>query len=351
MKIFALISSPTATGKAALLSEFLRKLNQNNEIIVFHDTYRDGDLEQLMQSYNIKTRTDLTLSTIARADLYLYDFYKLSKIIKKENPDLILCCETNDIITAIVARLLSGKDIKILSHEKSSGRFLSRQIDGYIKACSQNTTNNNSFSTNPGLPVFNYIATVDYTSFFPANTENRDAARKHFGLDESDFVIGSVGRFKDGRGQRRMLRAFDRVKKNHPELKLLLAGFGENLPLIKWQAKQMGISEDVLLPGFLTDKLVTAYHAMDAFVLPVCGRDKIGRAAIEAKACKTPVFKVEENLSIIKLEKVFKQILDCNLSQVRNVQSKEYKESLKQNIELDFTFWFNKNWETKKRAT
>jgi len=352
MKIFVLISSPTLTGEAAALVDFLRQINSDKQHIrVFSDTYRDGDLNQHLQKYGFESDRSLSLSTVARLDQYITDIFKLARILRKKRPDALICCLSNDIFTALAARLLSQANTPVISYSSNAEKrkcsmsrvYMSRNIITTSQPFAKQEIENQISAQQDQQTVFRYPASMRQNKFFPASNSEKNTARDKYGFSENDLVIGSVGRFKDGRGQRRMLEAFGFFRREFPNAKLMLVGYGENYPIVKWSAKQMGLEKDVIFPGFLKDELVSAYHAMDAFVLPAIGRDGFGRATLEASACKLPVWTVEGECSTNKLQSIFNEIaLTENLREMGQQNFELLKTYQKMDIEKAFVEWFER---------
>lgn len=99
------------------------------------------------------------------------------------------------------------------------------------------------------------------------STEQRSAARSHWGVKEEEFLFGCVSVFVPEKGQRHLIEALATVRKSHPEARLLLAGDGQCRGELEALAKQLGQSEAVLFPGFVND-VSRVYDALDAFAFP-----------------------------------------------------------------------------------
>ena len=103
---------------------------------------------------------------------------------------------------------------------------------------------------------------------FPLRTpEQRSGARKHWGVQESEFLFGCVSFFVPEKGQRHLIEALPLVRALHPEARLLLAGDGACRPELEALAKRLGQAEAVLFPGFIED-VSQVYAALDAFAFP-----------------------------------------------------------------------------------
>jgi len=97
--------------------------------------------------------------------------------------------------------------------------------------------------------------------------EQRENARRHWGVTEGDFLFGCVSVFVPEKGQRHLIEALAEVRKSRPEARLLLAGNGQCRTELEALAKRLGLSETVLFPGFVND-VARVYDALDAFTFP-----------------------------------------------------------------------------------
>ena len=101
----------------------------------------------------------------------------------------------------------------------------------------------------------------------PPTPEQRNSARKHWGIKEHEFLFGCVSVFVPEKGQRHLIEALPKVRAAHPEARLILAGDGECLAESQMLAKTLQQSEAVLFPGFVND-VAQVYAALDAFAFP-----------------------------------------------------------------------------------
>jgi glycosyltransferase involved in cell wall biosynthesis len=97
--------------------------------------------------------------------------------------------------------------------------------------------------------------------------EQRQAARRRWGISESTPLLGCVGVLLPDKGQEWLIRALVEVKKEFPSAKLLLAGDGPCREKLETLAKQLGLESDVIFAGFVKD-IENVYAALDVFLLP-----------------------------------------------------------------------------------
>jgi glycosyltransferase involved in cell wall biosynthesis len=288
MTVISLCSAPTLTGRVALIAGLTAGLAQSGlETRLFLDTCRAGDLSDWCAQRGVPVDRSLNLSTVAWPGAYVRDLWRLAAILRRLRPQAILAAESNDLLLAVAARKLARWRVPIAAYApETPRRSMARLPDAWIRPAltSQNLDTIPGFSGAllPTGPL------VDPLRFCPVASAARQRLREGFGFASDDRVIGWVGRVKAGRGWDRLLAALRSCQEN--KLKLLLVGFGEDLPYARWWATRAGLAGRVVFAGFRGADLPDCYRAMDALILPETGRDGLGRAGLEALACGLPLW-------------------------------------------------------------
>lgn len=94
---------------------------------------------------------------------------------------------------------------------------------------------------------------------------SRDAARERLGV--SGLVIGAVGRLEDQKGHAHLLAALPEVRREIPDMLVLLVGEGRRQEDLKRQVQDLGLQDMVRFLGTRRD-LPEIYRALDLFVQP-----------------------------------------------------------------------------------
>ena len=103
--------------------------------------------------------------------------------------------------------------------------------------------------------------------------------------DESPILL-AAGRLAHVKGFDVLLRAFRRVRNDRPA-RLIILGDGREEPHLKRLGERLGLSRDILFPGFVPDPLVWMRYA-SVFVLSSRSEGLPG-VLIQAMACGVPV--------------------------------------------------------------
>ena len=129
---------------------------------------------------------------------------------------------------------------------------------------------------------------------FPA----RGSFRSRYSIKDEDVVILFLSRLHAIKGVDILIKAFERVKQEIDNAKLVIAGPDEGqLSFLIKTVEKSQLSEDVIFTGPLyQDEKYEAYRDADVFVLP-SRFESFGNVVIEALGCGTPVV-VTENCGV-----------------------------------------------------
>jgi glycosyltransferase involved in cell wall biosynthesis len=125
---------------------------------------------------------------------------------------------------------------------------------------------------------------VDTTAFSPGAT----SIRQTLGWNDSDFVIGYVGRLLRLKGVDILASAFSEFARFCPNARLLIVGSGEKATLIQTiLRRELATGMVHMEPDVAHQRLADWYRAMNLFVMP-SRYENFSNAILEALACGIP---------------------------------------------------------------
>ena len=122
------------------------------------------------------------------------------------------------------------------------------------------------------------------------NAETSKALKRQFGIREEDFVIGFAGRLVRDKGIIELVRAYQEIRKQHQNVRLMLVGMLEIRDALPVDVVKT-IKEDkgIISTGYVGYAIIEQYYAlMDVYVLPSY-REGFPTSVLEASAMEIPV--------------------------------------------------------------
>lgn len=129
---------------------------------------------------------------------------------------------------------------------------------------------------------------LDTARFHPGAGQR--AFRRELGFADSDIVVGVVARFQKYRKMDTFFEAMRLVVQQNPRVKAMLVGRSSQMEeTIRRPIQRLGLTQHVVLAGYLTDRYLDGLASMDLFVFMIAGSDGTARAMREALAMGIPV--------------------------------------------------------------
>jgi glycosyltransferase involved in cell wall biosynthesis len=122
-----------------------------------------------------------------------------------------------------------------------------------------------------------------------ATMETRAAARTRLGWPAAQKIVVAVRRLAPRMGLENLLMAVAILRREVPEIQLLIAGRGALHARLAAQIESLGLASNVRLLGFVSDDdLPYIYRAADLSVVPSVALEGFGLTAAESLAAGTP---------------------------------------------------------------
>jgi glycosyltransferase involved in cell wall biosynthesis len=165
-------------------------------------------------------------------------------------------------------------------------RAIIRLSHGPISGCSRHAI----LSHLPGLaakrvrPVY---YGVDVSRFRPPTATESEAARRQFEIPPECSVISHVGRFVPEKNHELILDVADRIRRQVPAIRFILAGSGPLYPTVRQRVRELDLDGIVIFTGEI-EHPERVLWASDVFLFP-SHSEGLGLALLEAAACGVAV--------------------------------------------------------------
>lgn len=162
-----------------------------------------------------------------------------------------------------------------------------------VDACTQGHIE--GIRKNLGLTDDRVILVENATNTDRFRPEDKQEARKRVGLDKFDFVVGYSGGVPWERGGVELITLLPRLREKFPNLGVAIVGGGGRLGELKDLAAKLGVTDHVLIPGFVPyDQIPDYVNSFDVGIAfdRVDRFDRIGNSNQKVRqyiACGLPV--------------------------------------------------------------
>jgi glycosyltransferase involved in cell wall biosynthesis len=124
---------------------------------------------------------------------------------------------------------------------------------------------------------------------FARSPDRVEEARRRYPLPEgAGPVLGCLGSFEERKAQAILLDAVDRVRRDLPELRLLLVGEGPDEEMLRDLVKQRGLEKNVIFFPF-TSEPEYVFELLDLLVLSSTHKEGLPNVLLESLAMGVPV--------------------------------------------------------------
>ena len=220
-------------------------------------------------------------------ELSRYSFFKLARIIDKEEIDVVHLHWTKDIPTVVFAKLLSKRKPQIvqtrhmhMTRFKSDfyHKFLYKNIDMMIAVTNLVKEQLEKFipkDIRPKIETFYIGANTPKL----LNDEEKNNLKKSFNIID-EFIVCIVGRIEEAKGQHIVLQAVESLRKNGIKIKTLVVGHYMDENYFKYLKNSY---PNDIFTGFVSNP--TDFMQISDCVVLATKKETFGLVLIEAMKC------------------------------------------------------------------
>ena len=268
MKVIHLISGGDSGGAKTHVHSLLQNLSRTIEVTMV--CFMEGPFAQEARELGIST-------VVLPGHNLLHTFRTLKQMIREGGYQIIHCHGARGNMMGALLRKATGLPVVTTVHSDYRldylGRPFSRISYGTINTIALRRLDyrigvsdamtdlliSRKFDPDKLFTIYNGL---DFTPRTPAMT--REAYWKSVGLqaDENSVVVGIAARLNPVKDIATLVRGFALAHETCPNLRLLIAGDGEQMDMLKNLARELGVAEQVCFAGWVTDT-DSFYNALD----------------------------------------------------------------------------------------
>ncbi|MDX9975459.1 MAG: glycosyltransferase family 4 protein [FCB group bacterium] len=224
------------------------------------------------------------------------DLREAMRVLREEKPDVVHVNGSQDHWLFGLADRMLGRPVCLVRtrhntypvRDSLSNRILNRDWTDYqIVVCDVVRKTLAAQSTFDAARMCTIHNGVDVEAFRP-DGGMRESARREFGFDEQDIVLGIAARLVAAKGHEFLFRAVAQLQRELPSLRVLALGQGPLEASLKQLAGELGIGSRVVFAGFRND-MARCVQAYDICVQPSIDCDTSSFTMKEAMAAEKPV--------------------------------------------------------------
>ena len=268
MKVIHLISGGDSGGAKTHVHSLLQNLTRTIDVTMV--CFMEGPFAQEARELGIRT-------VVLPGRNLLRTYHTLKRMIREEGYEIIHCHGARGNMMGALLRRATGLPVVTTVHSDYRldylGRPFSRLSYGTINTIALRLLDyrigvsdamtdlliSRGFDPDKLFTIYNGI---DFTPRTPALGRAEYFRSVGLDADEDSVVVGIAARLNPVKDIGTLVRGFARAHQTCPKLRLLIAGDGEQMDMLKKLSAELGVERQVCFAGWITDT-DSFYHAID----------------------------------------------------------------------------------------
>jgi len=231
-----------------------------------------------------------------RHDMDFTAAWRLSRVIRQLNPDIVHAHDAHGIAMAALALSLgaagrkgagpafvAARRVDFHLRGNSLSRWKHRQVDCFIAASEAIR----QMLVADGVPEARTMTVHEGIDVDHVRAAPPVDVRTEFWLPHRAPVVGNVAALVPHKGQRHLVDAARLVVQKAPDVRFVILGEGELREQLERQVREYSLEKHVLLPGFRTDAL-GCIKGFDLFAMSSV-TEGLGTSLLDAMACSRAI--------------------------------------------------------------
>ncbi|OIO72568.1 MAG: hypothetical protein AUJ85_09845 [Elusimicrobia bacterium CG1_02_37_114] len=290
MNIAYLDASPCWSGGSKQVYLLSRELTKRGHNVLTVCLSQNKELLSQLQKNNLKA-----IPLFPVFEFNPLNFFRLSKVFRENKVQIVDINSPKFFWSGVYSAKCSGiKTVitRIVTYRKKGlKKFINKRLlyglcDKVVAISSEIKA---SLLGDFGLSNVELIyCGIDINEISSEDKNRTESIRNRYGLKDKT-VVGITGRIAYGKGHTYLIEALPEIKKNIPDIKLLVGGTGEQnfINFLRRKSSELKIERDVIFTGFQKD-VKDFLYATDIVTAPSLD-EALGLSIIEAMSAGKPV--------------------------------------------------------------
>ncbi len=228
-----------------------------------------------------------------RAELDLAAAWRLSRVIKQLQPEIVHAHDPHGVAMASLAlsmstlpvrpRLVASRRVDFHMRQSALSRWKYRQVDCFI--CASDAIRR--IVVSDGIPRKRTVTVHEGIDLGRVAAAPPATLHQELWLPHEAPLVGNVAALVPHKGQRHLVDAAARVLPEHPDARFIIAGEGELRASLEQQIRHHHLEKHFMLVGFRAD-ILSLHKAFDVFAMSSV-TEGLGTSLLDAMACGKPV--------------------------------------------------------------
>lgn len=224
-----------------------------------------------------------------RMEIDIHAAWKLSRLIRQLQPDIVHAHDAHGIAMTAVAislaasgvatRFVASRRVDFHVRKNAFSRWKYRHVDAFI--CASNFIR--EMLIDDGLPADRLTVVYEGIDLERIAAAPEIDIHKEFWLPHGAPIVGNVAALVPHKGQRHLIDAAALVLQKVPDARFLIVGAGELEASLRHQVKRLNLEKHIIFTGFRPDVL-SLHKAFDFYVMSSV-TEGLGTSALDAMAC------------------------------------------------------------------
>ena len=230
---------------------------------------------------------------VPRSEMDLSAAWRLSRLIRRENPAVVHAHDPHGVAVAALARsvdprgpqpvLVASRRLDFRIRDNAFSRWKYRQVTAFV--CASEAIR--QLLLQDGVEPARALTVHEGIDLAHVDAAPHGNVHQDYWLPHGAPIVGNIAALVPHKGQHDLVEAVTHVLPAVPDARFVILGEGELRAALERRVKELHLQKHVLLPGFRPDVL-SLLKGFDVFVMSSVS-EGLGTSLLDAMACRKAI--------------------------------------------------------------